>query len=297
MPALADAPPVEMSVRTSIQAIASDQTSLDVLPKETPTGKGCESNPQDAGCKLVHLVVAENIVKDQLKQLHKGDYVRVVYSADSTKNTLKAIRTYNVSASDSPFWVLLTSAGACLLLYGIFSGFDPSKLIIAEDNRYSNSRFQIALWFFVLITSYIAVCWLRLRSAGWDFLGGVNIPQNLLLLSGMSALTFGGAKGITANKLAAIGPAMVKPAAAAPSFFRDLTQNDVGQFDFGDFQMLVITLIAAVSYVLLVFHFLATVEYLKVVNLPDVDTTILATFGLGQGAYLTKKAVGSLGTS
>jgi hypothetical protein len=113
----------------------------------------------------------------------------------------------------------------------------------------------------------------------------------------MSALTFGGAKGITANKLAAIGPAVVKPAAAAPNFFRDLTQNDVGQFDFGDFQMLVITLIAAVSYVLLVFHFLANVEYLQVVNLPDVDTTILATFGLGQGAYLTKKAVGNLRTS
>jgi len=30
--------------------------------------------------------------------------------------------------------------------------------------------------------------------------------------------------------------------------------------------------------------------------LPDVDTTILATFGLGQGAYLTKKAVGEVGT-
>ena len=31
--------------------------------------------------------------------------------------------------------------------------------------------------------------------------------------------------------------------------------------------------------------------------MPDVDTTILATFGLGQGAYLTKKAVGAVGTS
>jgi hypothetical protein len=28
-----------------------------------------------------------------------------------------------------------------------------------------------------------------------------------------------------------------------------------------------------------------------------VDTTILATFGLGQGAYLAKKAAGNVGSS
>ncbi|PYV71082.1 MAG: hypothetical protein DMG97_17370 [Acidobacteria bacterium] len=59
------------------------------------------------------------------------------------------------------------------------------------------------MWFFVLIASYIAAVWLRLRVAGWDFVGGVDIPKNLLLLSGLSALTFGGAKAITASKAAA----------------------------------------------------------------------------------------------
>jgi hypothetical protein len=29
------------------------------------------------------------------------------------------------------------------------------------------------------------------------------------------------------------------------------------------------------------------------VTLPDVDTTILSAFGLGQGAYLAKKALGT----
>jgi hypothetical protein len=297
-PAWGDAA-TEKSERASVQAVASDQSSLDALPVDTGTvaGKACDgSNSQDAACKLVHLLVTDNVVKDQLKQLHKGDYVQVVYSTELEKNVLKALRTYDVSAVDSPFWVLLASAAVCLLLYSIFSGFKPLQLIISEDNRYSNSRFQMTLWFFVLITSYIAMLWLRLRSAGWDFIGGVDIPKNLLLLSGLSALTFAGAKGITASRVAPAGAA-VKPPAAAPNFFHDLTHNDVGQFDFGDFQMLVIALIAVVTYTFLIFNFLGTIEYLKVVNLPDVDTTILATFGLGQGAYLTKKAVGNVGTS
>jgi hypothetical protein len=160
--------------------------------------------------------------------------------------------------------VLLGAAGACLLLYSIFSGFKPAQLIIGEDNRYSNSKFQMAVWFFVLITSYIAALWLRLHSGGWDFVGGVDIPKNLLLLSGLSALTFGGAKGITASKAAA-APTQ-KTAARESNFFFDLTHDDQGQFDFGDFQMVVVTLIAVTTYVALIFNFFGTIEYSKVIS-------------------------------
>jgi len=60
--------------------------------------------------------------------------------------------------------------------------------------------------------------------------------------------------------------------------------------------MLVVTFITVVIYLMLVFSFLHAIAYSTSVSLPDVDTTILATFGLGQGAYLTKKAVGEVGT-
>ena len=92
------------------------------------------------------------------------------------------------------------------------------------------------MWFFVLIASYIAAVWLRLRVAGWDFVGGVDIPKNLLRLSGLSALTFGGAKAIPASKAAAAavaGAPVQKMAAPESNFFHDLTHNDQGQFDFG----------------------------------------------------------------
>jgi hypothetical protein len=81
------------------------------------------------------------------------------------------------------------------------------------------------------------------------------------------------------------------------SFFADLVQNDIGGFDFGDFQMLVVTFVAVVMYLVPIFHFLGSIEFLKTTSLPDVNTTILAGFGLGQGAYLMKKAAGNVGTS
>ena len=81
------------------------------------------------------------------------------------------------------------------------------------------------------------------------------------------------------------------------NFFKDLVQNDKGDFDFGDFQMLVVTLVAVGMYLTLIFHYLGSVELLKTATLPDIDTTILASFGLGQGAYLAKKAGGPVGTT
>jgi hypothetical protein len=277
---------------------------------------------------------------------------------------------------------LLILVACALVILGLATAATkgaPLKFIVGADNRYSNSKTQMAVWFWVMISSYLAVVVFRLLYAGWDFLGGVSIPQNLLVLSGLSAITYGGAKAITTSKVnAAMAPktegtggaqsvsgspgGLTQPtqnaadpganavnaanAAGAPnaanpntaatqppnlsfafsgqiappamqfsgtgsfssaqnpknplqpgqeSFFRDLTQNDYGDFDFGDFQMLVVTMIAVGMYMLLVFHFLESIEFLKTATLPDVDTTILAGFGLGQGAYLAKKAGGDPG--
>jgi hypothetical protein len=129
--------------------------------------------------------------------------------------------------------------------------------------------------------------------------GQVSIPSNLLLLSGISALTFAGAKGITTAKVdaaAAQGKANPKPVGQA-RFWQDLLQNDLGTFDLGDFQMFVVTVLAAAMYIASFSHFLSFVQAANPTYLPDVDTTILATFGLGQGVYLTKKAVGNAASS
>jgi len=90
----------------------------------------------------------------------------------------------------------------------------------------------------------------------------------------------------------AVAQATAKQVAKAPSFFRDLLRDDLGRADIGDFQMLTVTLLAGLTYGIQLVAYLSALPLAHAVKMPDVDSTILATFGLGQGAYLTKKYLG-----
>jgi hypothetical protein len=179
----------------------------------------------------------------------------------------------------------------------VLSRFHLPSLIMGEDGRYSNSKFQAVAWFSVLIVFYTANVILRGARLGVDLMG-VSIPQNLLLLSGLSAFSFAAAKGITTAKVqdaVAKGAVAPKGGAGSRGLLVDLTTNDLNQLDLGDFQMLVIVLIAVVYYLVLASTKLGALDATANPLLPDVDTTILASFGLGQGTYLIKKAVGEVG--
>jgi hypothetical protein len=173
-------------------------------------------------------------------------------------------------------------------------------LVIGEDNRYSNSKTQAALWFFLLLPTYLSAMALRAFESGAGFVGQVDIPTNLLMLSGISALTFVGAKQITMSKLDA-SPAIAakqKPKSVFGPRLRDLVTDDSGvRPDFGDFQMLVVTVVAVVIYAYTVYQWLGSLSLQATVTLPDVDTTLLGIVGVGQGAYLAKKLAGDSGAT
>jgi hypothetical protein len=76
--AQSDTSTTEKPVHVLVVAVASDQLSLDVT---TASSTVCDLN---AACNI-HLIVADNVVKDQLKQFHKGDHIQVVYSTDANK--------------------------------------------------------------------------------------------------------------------------------------------------------------------------------------------------------------------
>lgn len=346
-PDAAKAPPAVQLRNVRIDAIDSDNANMSVtncVPSQSDKTKlTCED-------KGFQIKVSDVGLKAKLKQYHAGDFVRIEIN---DKNELQDLRgPWSVHVDRIPrFLVLAASALVILGLATAVTKGAPLKFIVGMDNRYSNSKFQLALWFWVAMSTYLATVAFRVCHVGLDFLGGVNIPQNLLVLSGLSAITYGGAKAITTSKVnAAMNPAPVAvgvapaptpapvavavvpgptPAPAAvvvthapttapvaisvapapnpdpknaqlpghQSFFNDLVQNDFGGFDFGDFQMIVVTLVAVGMYLTLIFHFLGSIELLRTTSLPDVDTTILAGFGLGQGAYLAKKAGGNVGTS
>lgn len=202
---------------------------------------------------------------------------------------------------DVGWWpVTLAMAGtfvALLVVATLVTKGKPRNFVLGADRRYSNSQCQLALWFTAVATAYAAAVILRLSALDWQFIGGVGVTNNVIALTGLSALSFGGAKAITGQKVAdaaATGQA-VKIVAAKPNLLTDLVQNDNGQADIGDFQMILISLVAVTIFLLASARFLMTMPVAAVITLPDVDTTLLSAFGLGQGAYLFKKAASAPG--
>ncbi len=211
-----------------------------------------------------------------------------------TSYTLTSLRPRAATLSGRRRAALLALNAALLLALTWFFAGDVRKLLfIGQDNRYSGSTTQISLWFLLTLTAYITAFAVKAS----DGVFGLNIPTNLLMLSGFSAISFTGAKGITNKKhndAVAAHAARTKTPAGTPRFPQDYVQNDDNQFDFGDYQMILITIIAFVSYLLHVYQFLAGVELRAAASLPDVDTPILGLFGVGHGAYLVKKSVSDI---
>jgi hypothetical protein len=246
------------------------------------------------------------------------------------------------------FWqrvgVVLAAAGLVILLASLAAGAPaapangqpsrrwfgvPTKFLLGSDGRYSNSQCQLALWFGVAMTMYLAMIVLRVVKLDWAYLDGVALTANVMALTGLSALTFGAAKVVTVQKaenaisanaqgaaavaanagmsaqdvvtaatIAATSAARIgggKPSTPEPDILTDLFQNDHGEVDIGDFQMIFVALTAVVIFGLACFNALAVLPYQVHVSLPDVDSSLLAGFGIGQGAYLVKKAALPLG--
>ena len=273
--------------KARIEAISEDHSSLLVMRDR----------------QSVTLAVSTSDLQTRLRGFRVGDMVRIEAEEKEGQGVLRNISAAGVVSVDRGRRVrVLFFSGLGVLLFGwIVLGRNLPKLLVGEDGRYSNSKFQIVVWFGVLVLTYAATVWLRWWEGGGQYIGGVNLPQNLLILSGVSVFTFAAAKGITTAKIATVrsergeeAVQQMKPQADRSRFPSDLLCDDRGRPDVGDFQMLVITLLAVAVYALQVFTFLGSLELLKVVTIPDVDTTILATFGLGQGAYLTKKYAGDM---
>ncbi len=230
--------------------------------------------------------------------VRRGDLVLVTEKAPAPAAgaTLGALEVERMEVQASQRWLALAGAALLLILFArVALGKGMAGLILGLDLRMSNSKVQMAVWFGVVMVSYLAALWLRFCYSGNLLLGAVSVPTNLLSLSGLSALTFAGAKTITQSKqnaLAAAGmiTSMKQPAKQGEAGLQNLVQDDRGHADIGDFQMLLITVVAALTYLVQMFQYLGVLDLHATVSLPDVDSTLLAAFGLGQGAYLAKKA-------
>ena len=316
-------PTVERDLACLVSGVAMGAATI-IVDRDSTAGHGFDT------CPPLSLAVREDL-RDSLSSFQPGDRVLVRVLADGV--TLSSIRP---RIKPTAMWERLVALAVPTTLFILMavvmrlSGNPMSRLLLGKDGRYSNSKFQVTVWFVALLVVYIAAFALRYVESRGTLVVGPGIPLNLSLLSGLSALSFCGAKVITTarvqreadaidaglvgeppppppalggesmrhdpvrrrNLLRQEAEGRVKPHARHPRFLFDLFRDDAGLADLGDFQMLVVTVLAATMYLVQAFHWLGSLELVKVAVLPDVSSTILTIFGLGQGAYLVKKAVG-----
>ncbi len=236
-------------------------------------------------------------VKNKLGEIAVGDEVTLTVAAGTPARI--TMLELAVGKSDNAGLVFLGWLAALLGLAALAAGGNPLEFIIGADRRYSNSKTQLFLWFMVVISAYLTFVVCRVAAGQWNLFGNVMIPENLLVLSGLSALSFAGAKAITTRKVnAAVAAGNASPKvvdSGGPDITTDLFQNDQNEADIGDFQMILVTLIAIGMFLFSVFHALSGFPLKHLGSLPDVDSTLLSMFGLGQGAYLIKKLASNPG--
>jgi hypothetical protein len=111
---------------------------------------------------------------------------------------------------------------------------------------------------------------------------------------GREVAAFSPAGGLVPEVVLGPAPSQIKTSATNPSW-RDLLGTDsasgVSALDLGDFQMLLVTLIALVIYLVSAYLSLSTLEWRASISLPEVDQTLLGLLGVSHLTYLSKKGV------
>ena len=296
----------------TIKEIAADKSWI-VVRSQPPKPPG---DAWDVSIPVIYSADSDNDVNVSLEvgtelqplvtAMRTGDGIRAVYlrtTGDRPLNKIKRLEWQSVKVGRFERWgSLVVSAVVLLFIAVFFTGGHPTHLYLGQDNRYSTSKFQTVVWFWVLISAYLAIIAHRILAAGWSYVGGVDIPTNLLILSGISVLTFTAAKAITTSKVEASAktdsstgkPLESKPPASEPKI-GDLVSDDLNRTDLGDFQMVTFTGLAVLIYAISAVEFMEVIEFRRLVTMPEIDATLLAIFGLGQAAYLGKKATGDVG--
>lgn len=277
----------------TIKEIAADMSWLIVRTRNLDKPESEVNVPLQTSIQFQPLVL--------VSAMRPGDGIQATYvrsggiNATDGINSVKSLEWQSKTVGRAARWGSLIGAMVALyILAYVFTKGRPAELFLGTDNRYSSSKFQTVLWFSLVISAYIAIVSHRIFAAGWSYVGGVDIPPNLLILSGISVLSFTAAKAITVGKVekaTAAGNVDLKASADAPRVL-DLVTDDANRTDLGDFQMVAITILAVIIYAISAVEFMDHIEFRRVVTMPDVDATLLSIFGLGQAAYLGKKAAG-----
>src|SRR5688572_12272431 len=159
-PLTAQSAPADGSVVGRVISIAPDRSSVTLAPRE-------------GGRAVVWTVADLPDARERAKAFHVGD---VIAARTVPRNgALQIVATTPVTVTVPIGARLLIVGGTAFVLWLIARLWAPGGvrwLVLGEDNRYSNSKVQLALWTWLLFTVYLATVLLRLKGGGLSFLGG-----------------------------------------------------------------------------------------------------------------------------
>lgn len=150
--------------------------------------------------------VPEGALRDRVKEIGVGSIVSLEVEPGGDRGAVRRLGIPRVAISGLwRFWTMLLVFALLVIVAGLTwgwprRGFHPFMAFLGKDGLYSNSKFQAALWFGLLIVTYVSALLLRWWNTSLPA-GGVSIPTNLLMMSGLSALTFAGAKAIKQSQV------------------------------------------------------------------------------------------------
>jgi hypothetical protein len=190
--------------------------------------------------------------------------------------------------------------------------FWPTKLVEGSDGRLSVSKAQVAVWTAAVAYSYVTLYAARAFQAH-DVHPIDTIPQNILIVLGISAASAVGAKAITVSKISSnqIQKTDKEPGSAS---LADLVAGDDNCPDINKVQLLFWTAVSVVVYVSLtngaLQHYFASLDCttappagnpltalslmraghdLNCLALPNIDAVLMVLMGLSHGTYLGGK--------
>lgn len=194
-------------------------------------------------------------------------------------------------------WIIC-AAVMCLVAIVLGLAYRKSWLGILIDTRgrYSLTHLQLVAWSIVIISLIAAVAFLRLGAPGKTGALDFDIPNQVLLLLGISVTSAVTSTVIKAQKdqNSATAKSVATSDSKKPPKFAQVFLLEEGKLadkviDISKFQAFFVTLILILAYVGAAVAMLSGTQPENITALPDLSTTFVTLLGISHAGYLAGK--------
>jgi hypothetical protein len=216
-------------------------------------------------------------------------------------------------------WILvLFSLFLFFMVLGTIINGRLSGVLIDERNQMSLSRFQMVLWTLIIVSGFLTIALVRIKAGVLNPLD-IGVPEELWALLGIATtalvgtpllLTIKKDKDPTKKEIkqfneqkqettTSIGIIPVN-GSINEAKFADMFRGDelatMYSVNMAKVQMFFFTVIAALSYAVLLYNSISTTKDIAGLGFPLISTGFVAVLAISNGGYLTNKGIDQTAT-